>query len=82
MMVDPLKGCAEINLYDPSLLPTLQCTLQCMRHTEKCITGMQTFPMSKLSGWKHTNEFHKSSEANRHWRSNTFDNTDVMEVCG
>ena len=65
-MVDPVKGSAEINLKDPSLLPTLQCTLQCMRHAQKCITGSQTFPISKLGGWKHTTAFHKSSEANRH----------------
>ena len=25
-MVDPIKGCTEINLHNPSLLPTLQCT--------------------------------------------------------
>ena len=29
-MVDLIKGCTEINQHDPSLLPTLQCTLQCM----------------------------------------------------
>ena len=34
--------------------------------TQKCITGTQTFPISKLGGWKHTTAFHKSSEANRH----------------
>ena len=65
-MVDPIKGCAEINLNDPILQPTLQCSLQCMSHAQKCITGTQTFPISKLGGWKHTTEFHKSSEANRH----------------
>ena len=62
----PIKGCAEINLYDPSLLPTLQCTLQCMWHAQKCITGTQTFPISKLGGWKHSTALHKSSEASRH----------------
>ena len=56
----------EINLYDPSLLPTLQCTLQCMRQTQKCITGTQTFSISKPGGRNHTTAFHKSSEANRH----------------
>ena len=65
-MVDPIKGCSEINLYDLSLLPSLQCTLQCMRQAQKCITGTQTFPISKLGGWKHTTVFHKSSKANRH----------------
>ena len=65
-MVDPIKGSAEVNLKDPSLLPTLQCTLQCMRHALKCITGTQTFPISKLGGWKHTTAFHRSSEVNRH----------------
>ena len=39
LMVDIIKGCAEINLYDPSVVPTLLCTLQCMRHAQKCITG-------------------------------------------
>ena len=43
-MVDSNKSCTEINLYDLSLLSTLQCTLQCMGHTQKCITGTQTFP--------------------------------------
>ena len=33
-----------------------------MEYTQKCITGTQTFPISKLSGWKHTNEFNKSSK--------------------
>ena len=65
-MVDPIKGCAEINLNDPTLLPTLQCTLQHMRHAQKCITGTQTFPISKLGDWKHTTAFHKSYEANQH----------------
>ena len=65
-MVDPIKCCAEINLSDPSLLPTLQCTLQCMLHAQKCITGTKTFPISKLGGWKHTTAFQKSSETNRH----------------
>ena len=83
MMVDPIKGCAEINLYDPSLLLTLQCTLQWMRHAQKFIIGTQTFPISKLDGWKHTTAFHKSSEANRHQALNHLrglDNTDVMEI--
>ena len=29
LLVDQIKGCAEINRHDPSLLPTLQCTLHC-----------------------------------------------------
>ena len=66
MMVNPIKGCTEINLHDPSLLSTLQCTLQCMGHSQKCITGTQLFPISKLCGWKHTIAFHKSSKMNRH----------------
>ena len=60
-MVDPIKGCTEVNLHNTSLLPTLQCTLQCKGHAEKCITGTQTFPISKLGGWKHTIPFRKSS---------------------
>ena len=62
----PVNGCAEINLNDPSLLPTLLCTLQCMWRTQKCITGTQTLPISKLGGWKHTTALHKSSEPNWH----------------
>ena len=63
-MVDPIKGCTEVNLHDPSLLPTLQCTLQCKGHAQKCITGTHTFLISKLGGWKHTTAFHKSSKTN------------------
>ena len=48
LMVDPIKGCDEINLNNPSHLPILQCTLQCMRHTQMYITGTQTFLISKL----------------------------------
>ena len=65
-MVDSIKGCTEINLHDLSLVPTLQCTLHCMEHAQKCITCTQTFPISKLGGWKHTTAFHKSSKTNRH----------------
>ena len=58
-MVDPVKSCTEVNLHDPSLL-------QCMGHAQKCITGTQTFPISKLGGLKDTTGFHKSSKTNRH----------------
>ena len=51
LMDDPIRGCAEINLHDPSLLPTLQWTLQCMGHAQMCITCTQTFPLCKLGGW-------------------------------
>ena len=56
----------EVDLHDPSILPTLQCTLQCTVHEQKCITGTQTFLISKLGGWKDTTAFHKSSKTNRH----------------
>ena len=73
-MIEPIKGCTEIHLQDPILLPTLQCTLQCMEHwctcdalvMQKCITSTQTFPIRKLGSWKHTTAFHKSSKTNRH----------------
>ena len=65
-MVNHFNGCTEINLHSPSLLPTLQCISQCMGHTQKCITGAQNFPISKLGGWKHTITFHKSSKMSRH----------------
>ena len=34
LIVEPIKGCTEINLYYPSLPRTLQCTLQWMWHTK------------------------------------------------
>ena len=71
-MVDPIKDCTENNLRDPSLLAILQWTLQCA-HAQKRITGTQTFPISKLGGWKHTTAFHQTLK-------NTLDNTDIMEI--
>ena len=76
-MVGPIKSCTEINLHDPSLLPILQSTLQCMGHTQKCITGTQTFPISKLGGWKDTTPFHKLSKTNQALKH--LDDPDVME---
>ena len=61
-MVDYKKGCAEVNLHNPSLLPTPQWTLPRMEYLQKCVS----FPISKLGGWKHTTAFHKSSKMNRH----------------
>ena len=82
MIVYSIKGCAEINQYDPSLLPPLQCTLQCIGHAQKCITGTLTFRITKLGGWKHTTAFHKIKCPRRidTKHSNTLDNTDVMEI--
>ena len=60
-----LKINAGNSLCDTSLLPTFQCTLQCMGHAQKCMTDTQTFPISKLGGWKHTSMFHKSFKTNR-----------------
>ena len=65
-IVDPIKGCTEINLHDPSLLQTLQCTLQCIWDMHKSASQIQTFPISKLCDWKHTTTFHKSSKTNWH----------------
>ena len=45
------EGCTEMNLRDPRLLSTLQCILQWMVHTQKCITATQAFLISKLGGW-------------------------------
>ena len=39
LVLDPTNGCTETNLHDPIFLPTLKCTLQCMGHSQKCITG-------------------------------------------
>ena len=82
-MVAPIKGCTEMNLHAPSLLPIQQCTLQCMGFEQKCITGTQTFPISKLRGWKLTTAFSKSSKTNRHQELQHLrglDNTDVIEI--
>ena len=64
LMIYPIKGCTEINRRDPSLLPTLKCTLQSIGHAQKCITGTQTFPKRKLGGWEHTTAYHKSFKTN------------------
>ena len=61
-----LSNAALKSMHYPSLLSTLQCTLQCMGHAQKCITGTQIFPISKLGGWTDTTAFHKSSQTNRH----------------
>ena len=50
-MIDPTKGCTDINLRDPNLLPTLQFTLQSMGHAQQYFTGTQNVPMTKLGGW-------------------------------
>ena len=65
-MVYPIKSCTEVNRHDPSLLSTLKCTLRCMGHAQNYITDTQTFPISKLGGWKDTTAFLKSSKTNRH----------------
>ena len=81
-MVDPNKASTEVNLFNPGLHPTLQRTLQCMGHTQRSITGAQTYPISKL---------HECLEAPRRFinrprrtdtsRSNTLYNTGVTEIC-
>ena len=48
-MVDPIKGCAEINLHYPSLLPTHQCTLQCMGDPLLCVSHTL---LSALESWQ------------------------------
>ena len=64
-MIDLIKGCTEIDLHNPDLLPTLQCTL-CIGHTQKSFTGAEFFLIKKLGGWKHITAFHKSSVTNWH----------------
>ena len=46
-------------------LSSALCSL-CDTHKSASQVPMQTFPISKLGGWKHTTTFHKPSEANRH----------------
>ena len=65
-MIHPIIICDEVNLHNPSLLPTLHCTLQCMGHTQKCIPGTQTFPISKLGSYRSTLLRSISSKTNRH----------------
>ena len=43
LTVDPIDGCVQVNLHNPSLLSTRHCTLKCMRHTQKRITGTLHF---------------------------------------
>ena len=43
LMVDPIKCSAEINLYDPSLLPTLQCTFQCLGQAQYALQVPRPF---------------------------------------
>ena len=79
LMVDPLKGCVEINLHNNSHLLTLQYTLQCMGHIQKCITGIYPdISDSKMD--KHTTALNKSSETNVHQKlKRLIDNTHVMK---
>ena len=80
LMVDPIKGCAEINLYDPSLLPTLQCTLRCMRHAQKFITCTRPFRKANcVVGRTPLRSINRPRRTDTR-RSNTLDNTDVMEI--
>ena len=77
LMVDPINGCADINMHGSCLLLTLQYTLLCIGHAQKCITGTQTFPISKLGGWKHTSTSLRSTNRPRRRDakpSNTLDN--------
>ena len=66
LMVDPIKGCAEVKLRNRSILHTLQWILQCMGHTQKHMTSIQTFPISKLGGFNHTTAVLELSETNRY----------------
>ena len=64
----------SICMRNHSLQSNLRRTFQCIGHTQKCITGRQIFPISKLGGWKHTTAFHKSFENNRHQTLKRFKN--------
>ena len=81
LMVHPIKGCTEISLHDPSLLPTLQSTLQCMGHAQKCIIVPRPF---QSANWVVASTPLRSINLSRQADtrgSNTFDNTDVLEIC-
>ena len=60
-MFDPIKGYTEVNLYNPALLPIIQCIFQCMGRIQKSITGARAFPTSKLGSWKLTTESNRRS---------------------
>ena len=72
-MVEPIKGCTEVILHNPDMLPTLQRTTyfavygtQTKGFEVFSQTGFHTFQISKLGVWKHAAMFHKSAETNRH----------------
>ena len=77
-MVDPIKGCSEIELQNSSLLPTPMG--QCMGQKQMCINGTQTFPISNLGGWKHSSASINCLRQTNTSHSNTLDKTDIMEI--
>ena len=81
-MVDPIKGCAEINQHDPSPMATLQCTLQCMHGTRTKVHHRytQTFPISNWVVGSKPLRYLNLPRLTDTRRLNTLDNTDVMEI--
>ena len=80
LMVDPFKGSTEINQQDNSPLANLPCTLQCMGHAQKCITGIQTFPIgNRVVGSTPQHSINRPRRTDTR-NSNTIDNTNVMEI--
>ena len=78
-MVDPIKGCTEINLHDPSLLPTLQCTQQCMVHKSASQVPRPFRQENWVVGRTPLLSINRPRRTDTR-RSNTLDNTDVMEI--
>ena len=79
-MVVPIKGYAEINLYDPSLLSTLQCTSQCMEHAQKSASEVpRPFPEANwVFGSTPLRSINRPTRTDTRI-SNTLDNTDVSQ---
>ena len=84
-MVDTIKCCAEINLHYPSLLPTLQFTLQCMGHKSVPRTKVRHMVLRpfRYANWVFRSTPLRSINLLRQTDttpSNTLDNTDVIEI--
>ena len=82
LLVDPVNGSNDLNLHYPCLQTTLQFSLQCKRHAQKCSTGTQTFLISDLvvGSTKLCSMNRPRRTYTRHF--STLDNTDVFSNSG
>ena len=80
LMVDPIKGSTEINQHDPSLQHTLQCTCSVWDTNKRASQVQRPF---RSANWVVGSTPLRSINRPRltdTTRSNTLDNTDVMEI--